>query len=328
MGGLAIKNAFTRRYSKEEFENIIPDILEKARRIFPEAVSTQAYRDKDSFGDADILCLSDGSVNIDIKQWIYDTFQSKEVVQNTTVYSFEYKELQVDFILTPPKNWESAQTYFSYNDIHNLIGKLFHTLGLKWGQDGLRYVYRRDGKVLGEIAITTDYREAFPLVGLAPSVYTRGFDNLVQMFDYVMTSPYFSPKKYDLENLNKINRDRDKKRKTYQAFMAYIEPLREKEYRYFYPDKRVYLGLIDDHFPGFLKKYRDLEIIDERRTYINGFYNGRIVMDSTGLSGKDLGAAMTKFEEHFGGRPGLDYYVELTEDSGLIMEKFKAVNGL
>jgi hypothetical protein len=236
MGGLALKHCVTRRYSKEEFDNIIPDILEKAKRIFPDAVSTQAYRTKDSFGDADILCLWDGKSH-DLKQWIIETFDSKEVVQNTTVYSFEYKELQVDFILTPEKNWESAKTYFSYNDIHNLIGKLFHSVGLKWGQDGLRYVYRIDGKVLGEIPLTTKYQEAFKLVGLDPVVYEKGFDDLVDMFKYVVTSPMFNPIKYDLENLNRINRERDKKRKTYAAFINYIEPLRANEFKYFYPDK-------------------------------------------------------------------------------------------
>lgn len=291
-------------------------------------MSTQAYRNKDSFGDADILCLSDGSVNTDIKKWIYDTFDSKEVVQNTTVYSFEYRELQVDFILTPPKNWESAKTYFSYNDIHNLIGKLFHTIGLKWGQDGLRYVYRVDGKILGEISLTTSYAEAFPLVGLDPSVYAAGFDDMVDMFKYVLTSKFFHPSKYDLENLNKINRDRDKKRKTYQAFMQYIDPLRGNEYMYFYPDKRVYLGLIDSHFPGFLRNYRELEILEERRRLIGTFFNGDIVMSRTGLSGKDLGVALKNFEKYFGDKSRLDRYVLSVQDTDVIMDMFKQVNAL
>ena len=124
MGGLAIKNAYTRRYSKEEYDNILPEIIDKAKLLFTDARDTRYYFSKDSFGDADILCLVDKPIEIDITQWIYDTFDSKEVVKNSSVYSFEYKELQVDFILTPLRNWETSYTYFSFNDLHNLIGKI------------------------------------------------------------------------------------------------------------------------------------------------------------------------------------------------------------
>lgn len=333
MGGLALKNCVTRRYNKDEFEKIIPEILEKARLIFPDAVSTQAYRNKESFGDADILCLWDGKPH-NLKEWIRTTFDSKEVVQNTTVYSFEYKELQVDFILTPQENWESAQTYFSFNDIHNLIGKLFHSVGLKWGQDGLRYVYRIDGKVLGEISLTTNYNEAFQLVGLDPKVYTNGFDDLVDMFKYVVTSHFFNPVKYDLENLNRINRERDKKRKTYAAFIDYIEPLRQNEFKYLYPDKKVYLGLIDHYFPGFLKKYRDLELIEERKRKIHSLYNGNLIIERYGIQGKDLGKAMTEFvNEFFATRGTTDYqlfenWLLDLDDSDKILHHFGYVNKL
>lgn len=279
------------------------------------------------------MCLWDGK-NHDLKEWIRTTFDSKEVVQNTTVYSFEYKELQVDFILTPQENWESAQTYFSYNDIHNLIGKLFHSVGLKWGQDGLRYVYRIDGKVLGEINLTTSYEEAFKLVGLDPKTYTDGFDDLVDMFKYVVTSPFFNPVKYDLENLNRINRERDKKRKTYAAFIEYIEPLRENEYRYFYPDKKVYLGLIDHYFPGFLKKFRELEVIEERKRNIHALYNGNLIMQRYAIQGKELGKAMTDFVNNFYTTQGTtdyslfeDWLLDLN-DSNKILHHFGYVNNL
>jgi len=329
MGGLAIKNALTRRYNKDEFEAIIPDILEKAKRIFPDVVSTQAYRNKPTFGDADILCLWDGQPH-DLKQWITETFESKEVVQNTTVYSFEYKELQVDFILTPNENWESAKTYFSYNDIHNLIGKLFHSVGLKWGQDGLRYVYRVDGKVLGEINLTTSYEEAFKLVGLDPKVYSDGFDDLIDMFKYVVTSPFFNPIKYDLENLNRINRERDKKRKTYAAFIEYIEPLRANEFKYFYHDKKVYLGLIDHYFPGFLVKYRELEIKEERKRQIHSLYNGNLIMQKYAIEGKKLGAAMTNLVEWLGYQTydQFEDWILRLNDTERILEVFGKANEL
>ena len=113
MGGNALKHTITRRYQKDEFEIIVPEILDKAKSLFSDAVCTKAFHSKDSFGDADILCLIDKPININIKDWIIETFGSNEVVNNGNVYSFDYKELQVDFILTPLKNWETSQIYFS-----------------------------------------------------------------------------------------------------------------------------------------------------------------------------------------------------------------------
>jgi hypothetical protein len=55
MGGNAIKNAFTRRYKKDEFEKILPVIIQKAKKKFTDAKSTIYFKSKESFGDADIL---------------------------------------------------------------------------------------------------------------------------------------------------------------------------------------------------------------------------------------------------------------------------------
>jgi len=120
MGGKALTNGLTRRYNKDEFETIIPIIVEKAKTLFKDVSPLKYYRTKQNFGDADILCLTDSSINIDIKQWIYETYQSKEVSQNGNVYSFEFNELQVDFILTPLENWETSKAYFAWNDLGNL----------------------------------------------------------------------------------------------------------------------------------------------------------------------------------------------------------------
>jgi hypothetical protein len=51
-------------------------------------------------------------MNIDLKKWIIEEFGATEVICNSSVYSFDYKELQVDFILTPPKYWETSQVYY------------------------------------------------------------------------------------------------------------------------------------------------------------------------------------------------------------------------
>lgn len=323
MGGNAIKGAFTRRYEKKEFENILPVILEKAKKLFSDAKSTTYFKSKQNFGDADVLCLVDKPITINIKDWIIEEFGSKEVVQNTHVYSFEYNELQVDFILVPTSEWETTQVYYSYNDLHNLIGKISHRFGLKWGYRGLVYSYKIDGKKLGDITITKDYKKALSFLGFDVERYDKGFDSLQEIFDYVVSSKYFIPRVFDFDTLNRINRERDQKRPTYKSFVDFIQPLKENNdsYYYFYKDKKVYLGLIDFHFPGFLKEYRNLEKKEERKRKVHSLYNGNLLMEKFKISGKELGLAMNKFKKEFESLEKMEDWI-LENDTETILEIF------
>jgi hypothetical protein len=324
MGGQAIKNAYTRRYSRKEYDKIIPKIIQKAKKLFSDATDTNFYFDKESFGDADVLCLVDKPIDVDITKWIYDEFNSKEVVKNSHVYSFEYKELQVDFILTPLRNWETSKVYFSYNDLHNLIGKIAHKFGLKWGFDGLQYVYRLKDKKLGTIEVTKDHEEALEFLGFNSKKYEEGFKNLDEIFQFVIDSKYFNPWLFDLEKLNRINRERDKKRTTYKKFLELLEPIKSKnkidDYHYFYKNKKVYLGLIDSKFPGFLRKYRLLEKREERIKMISKKFNGHILMDKFNLRGKELGNLITKFKESFETKEQYEDFI-LSNETEVILDK-------
>lgn len=330
MGGLAIKNAFTRRYEKKEFEELTPDVLEKAKTLFTDARITISYRDKDSFGDMDVLCLIDKPITINIEDWIYETFDSKEIFKNGHVYSFEYKELQIDFILVKEKFWNSSITFFSYNDLHNLIGKISKRFGLKWGFKGLVYDYKIGGKKLGTLTLTKDYKEALNFLGFNIDIYDKGFDGVSDIYEYVIASKYFDPYIFDFERVNKINRDRDKKRKTNMGFVNYIQEYKQlpiDTFPYFYKDKKVYLGLIDHYFPGFLKEYRELEKKEEVLQKIKEKFNGNIIMSETGLSGKELGKAIMSFKEHFTSPKFYrDYILENTEED--VMSLFKQINKL
>ena len=331
MGGNAIKGAFTRRYQKEEFDNILPIILEKAKTKFTDAKSTTYFKSKESFGDADILVLLDKPVDFNIKEWIIEEFNSKEVVVNGGVYSFEFNELQVDFILTPLKNWETSQIYFSYNDLHNLIGKVAHRFGLKWGFQGLEFTYRLDGKELGIITVTKDYEKALEFLGFDVDRYNLGFDNLDEIFDFVTSSKYFNPWLFDFEVMNRTNRERDMKRTTYASFVEHVSNMKEvgiENYHYFYSDKRVYVGLVDHYFPGFLKQYRQLEKKEQRKRSISELFNGRLVMETYKLEGKALGDALSMFKMYFADIVTYEDYILETNNTAEILQKFAQINKL
>ena len=203
---------------------------------------------------------------------------------------------------------------------------MFHKFHLKWGFDGLRYVYRIDGKKLGEITVSKDYRKSLKFVDLCPDRYDKGFNNLEEIFEYVISSKYFNPWMFDLEKLNKINRDRDKKRKTYSSFLKYLEPYKEnktiEDFHYFYPDKKVYLGHIDFNFPGFLRQYRELEKREERLIKIRAKFNGNILIDEFGIKGKELGNLISNFKASFEDLNTFEDYI-LENDVETILNKVK-----
>lgn len=300
--------------------------------LFSDAVVTKSYSCKESFGDADILCLVDNPIDIDIETWIYDNMQSKEVVKNSHVYSFEYKELQVDFILVSKKNWETSIVYYSYNDLHNLVGKIAHRFGLKWGHEGLTYDYKIDDKSLRRIIISKDYKKSLDFLGFDSNRYDKGFENINEIFKFIINSKYFNPWNFDLANLNKINRDRDKKRKTYNLFLETIESLKNKsneKWYYFHRNKEFYLGLIDFHFPGFMKKYRELELLELEKRKIHDLFNGNLIMQYwPNLKGKELGNVISKFYSYYASKEDANNKILELNNTDQIMSLFARINNL
>ena len=299
MGGHALKT-YTRRYNRTEFDLILPEIKSKLLNLFKSVEWTKFYHNKQSFGDADFLVLSD-DLTLDINQFLLDEFKTKEIVKNSNVWSFEYKELQVDLILTSSVNWESSLNYFSYNDIHNLIGKYAKKFDLKHGIDGLKYVHRLpNGKFLGNIHLTSDLSEILDLVGLDYDRYLKGFYELEDIYEYVTSSKYFNPYLFDLSNYNNLGRKRDEKRPNYNGFLKHIEKykIEGKEYHYFHKDKTVYLGLVDYKFPGFLKQYKEMLDLEERKLLIWNKFNGNLVMSKyPELTGNLLGKHLYEFKD-------------------------------
>ena len=324
MGGLALKNCFTRRASRSEFDEISSIVKNKMLTLFTMVDIPLFYKTKDSFGDIDIICANDNIIsNFDFYNWILDTFKSKEIFHNTNVWSFEFMQIQIDMIITPEENFDSSVTYYSWNDCSNLIGRYAHRFGLKYGFDGLCYVYRHEDKVLGEITVSKDIKEILDFLGLDHSRYARGFESLTDIFDFIAAGKYFDPFMYDMNTLNRINRERNEKRKTYQEFLKYVEPLKATVTPYVYnKNKQVYIGLIDRYFPGFMAQYLDLTAKEARRVAIHDKFNGHIIMEHyPHLSGKELGNAITAFRSGFLDQSAYEDYV-LSNETETILNRF------
>lgn len=206
---------------------------------------------------------------------------------------------QVDFITIAPESFNYAKDYFSFNDQGNLVGRLFHAAGLSHRHDGL-YYYLRDGDYkFREILLTKDYAQALRFMGYSPDVFKAGFQTLEDMFVFVASSEFFNSDIFLLENRNAQSRIRDRKRPSYTAFLQWCEVTQGLP-AYRYPkDKKEWHDRLEEFFPGFLAERaqgeRDLAELRE----VKSKFNGGLVSEWTGLTGKDLGQVMAAWRKKF-----------------------------
>lgn len=309
MGGLALKNAITRRYQRDEFEVISKELMDTLKKDFKRFVMPLFYSNKQSFGDADIIVSTEG-FDTDIRGYITNTFHPEEIFHNGNCWSFDYKELQVDLITVSAEDFDTNEMYLSYNDLGNFIGRIAQGFGLKYGQEGLWYEHYYKGMNIGQIPISKDYPTIFKFLGLSYERWEKGFAELEDIFEYIATSPYFNWEMFQLSRLNKINRERNIKRKSYMSFLEWMDKnVADDNHKFEFikmslDDRSAYVDTIDESFPeaNLVTEIRRLEYEECKKLYIKAKFNGGDVMRKYGLEGKTLGDAMTGFKSYLVGR--------------------------
>jgi hypothetical protein len=315
MGGNALKEVKTRRVLKEEYEEIRGNVLDVLRYAFPTVRCTDlpAYRTKESFGDLDILLEIFPGDETDYLAMIQYRFNPQQIVRNDKVYSFDVNDFQVDLILTPTEDYDTALAYYAWNDIGNLAGRIFKKLGFKYGHRGLSYMFRKNDNahsVFAETIVSRDTKAIFEFGDLNYDVWLAGFDTVDDMFVWVSSSKYFHKSIYLLMNRNHVSRTRDKKRKIYNQFLKWCEEtdglpaypwlkMREQD-GYKGDDKFLQEAL--RKFPGFAEtrsKILQDQLINERG---HEKLNGVRIASLTGIAGSELGEFMADFFHKYGTR--------------------------
>lgn len=295
MGGNALKEVLTRRYQRDEYLALEREVCVKLRRHFTKKVAISpivAYSTKESFGDMDILILSDDLPN-DWHLAVADLLMSKQVVKNGNVCSFEHREFQIDVIATPLAEFNTSRHYFAYNDMGNFLGRIAASMGLKLGHDGLSYNWRVETYNFRTVLVSTDWDQILTVLGYDPAVYRAGFQTLESIFEFVVSGTFFNPEIYLLHNRNNASRVRDAKRKSYTEFLAYNET--HKNMLFHYPrkdDKAEWLPHLFNTLPGFRETYETVQAEWDQAICFKAAFNGDVVAEITGVRGKELGAFM------------------------------------
>lgn len=302
MGGNALKKTTTRRYEAIEYFDLCDELRTHLAYLFPQCFHEviKAYRDKESFGDMDVVIESD-DLPTDWQKKLINHFKllPTEWFKNGNCFSFAYKQLQIDLIVTPSTEYQTSLNYFAYNDLGNLCGRIAHMLGLKLGHDGLAYNWR-----VGEtyhfrtLVVETDWNKILPVLGLDPEQYNNGFDTLEDIFEYVVSSKFFHKDIFLLHNRNHTSRTRDAKRKTYMEFLKWIESYIHTNEQNFWSewrkdqDKRVWLPYLFRKIPHFEVLYKEVQAEWEAEEEYRRRFNGDLVREWLGIDGKELGEFM------------------------------------
>lgn len=304
MGGRAFEEVQHRKTAREYFRWLEDWFIPRFTDLYGDNLEfIPAYANKPDFGDADILAYYPPDVWQSIVTGCREALGAEVSSKNGNVLSIGFREpdgllWQVDLIHTHPDEVEITKTYFSFNDLGNLMGRIAHRMGFKYGHDGLRYVIRDEGNsdhVVAEILVSRDPGAIFRFLGYEHRTFRQHFNDLEDIFKYVVTSPYFSEDIFSLENRNHRSRVRDAKRPTYMKFLKWLEDgngIKPNQVQYF-RDKKAFkaVSLRDafSRFPEFADRYSAAVLEHSKKKELNELFDGLKLREATGLEGKDLG---------------------------------------
>jgi hypothetical protein len=162
--------------------------------------------------------------------------------------------------------------------------------------------------VFREIKLLDDWEQILPVLGYSWERYQQGFDTLEDIFEFVVSSPFFNKSIYALENRNHAARTRDQKRKTYMEFLKWIESYRETPPQRFgtcyeannVEGKGKWLPYLFKQIPGFENEYDAAALAYSASIVFKSSFNGSLVTQWTGLQGKELGQFMKWFKAYYG----------------------------
>ena len=314
MGGNCLKHygIETKRVDIDEFLSIQNDVANRLKNSGFNVLTLPYYRSKRDFGDLDILVES----GPDIQKHIVRLFSPDKISKNDGVYTFNYRDFQIDLISRRKDDLGNAHFYLSYNDLHNLIGRTAHHMGLKHGWQGLMFPIRQklfdestenhSDHVINTLVLSKNPEEILEFLGYDYHRYEQGFDDLEDIFLYTVSTPYFNSFNFKIENLNHQNRTRNRKRKMFMGFLKWLEEHPEYDKKFDFGDKKDWIDRINNKWP--IKE--QIEIERQKFLYIKQVrtkFNGELVMGWVNISGPALGAILTSFKKYIHSIENIDF---------------------
>jgi hypothetical protein len=284
------------------------------------------YGSKADFGDVDILVSAAGAPQgwESLRLEIIDRLGVTEYKFVNRVLSLNFRGFQTDFFILPADEFVTTWQFMCYNDLGNLLGKLFRRFGLKYGETGLSYVYRRPDSdhYQRDLHLSGDMGRILDVLGLDLATWEAGFPTLEAMFAWVVSSPYFTVAPF-LERKASTEK-RVQHRPTMEKFVAWLEKAGVDKRYAFEEDRSAYLPMIVAAFPeADLPGQIAAEAARSRLVAeVQAKFSGKLVMEHyPELKGERLGRFIQQFKAGF-----VDFEVEVAamsaEDVQLRLAEF------
>jgi hypothetical protein len=262
------------------------------------------YRSKPDFGDVDILLSAAAAPQgwAQLRLEIVERLGVTHYKFVNRILSMDYRGFQTDVFMLPAEELETTWQFMCYNDLGNLLGKLFRRFDLKYGETGLSYVYRRPDSqhYRRDLHLSGDMGAILDFLGLDVATWETGFETLDEMFAWVVGSPYFTVEPF-LERSAGTEK-RVQHRPTMAKFVAWLAA-NQVEKRYpFEDDRSSYLPQIIAAFPTadlpaqIAAEVTRCHLVAD----VQAKFSGKLVMARyPELSGERLGRFIQRFKEGF-----------------------------
>lgn len=296
------------RLSNEEYKEYSSQVISILTKHYNRVIIPDSFSEKTDHGDLDVVV--DYPIISNKELMALFGLKSDQIYRNTSVISFGYKGFQVDLIHVIKEDYDSLINFSKFGDCSNLLGRIFHKLGYMLSHRGLELpVKLKDEEHLGNILVSKDHEKILEFIGLDSKKWKNGFKNQEEVFEWISNSIYFNPQFFEFEELNHINRTRNRKRKMYAAF---VEWCKDKIFTNYYKTpknkiEQLFRGLLFfgdewwiDQAKPLIQKRRD----DEK---IKNTFSGFDVMRITGKSGRDLGYIIQGFKSYIKIKYGYSY---------------------
>lgn len=331
MGGNALKDVGVIRLDADRYDKLAAQVVARLEALFPDGrIATIPHlRSKADFGDLDVLV---SSFDKGPETMLADEFKPMAIVVNGPVLSFDVEvpgavtgRFQVDLIQVAPEEFVFARSYFSYNDLGNLLGRVAHLHGFKLGHAGLFRPLRAPGNAshfVRDILVTRDWPKALAFLGYDPGRWEQGFDTMDEMFAFVAASQFFYPAAFPLEHRSHKARVRDRKRPTYTAFLQWLTerglvPAEEMDEATRAITAAWGLAYALDQFESFQRRWVQAQADLHDDLMFRRRLNGDVVRKLTGHDGPALGQYMRALRDQFGSDEAWRAFVLKASDAEL-----------
>lgn len=298
MGGLTFSSS--KRFSKSEFEKIKKPLTNYLGSIgihFTDKFFVESVKDKNDFGDIDILIVDRSLINV------FDKIgYQKSHIKNSRVYSFLYEHCyQVDLIQIDNEEFSNALVCFSNGGLGAFLGILAKQhYGLKYGFNGLFFEYYYLHKK-ETFFVSLDVEAILNFLKINPNKFLEEFETEHQAFNYIASSGIFNPSYFQLDSLDAKNRYRQAKRGNFERFVDYITTnnIQSKiETTQLITEDTI--NVVDDFFgTNVAEQIKDFKKSVDLEIFANKKMNGEIVSQNFCIFGRELGELMKKFNESF-----------------------------